>query len=240
MTETSLKRRLTSPRAVIRLIKESSSSHEGQIRSNSERGRNRLTRIGKLGRIFIVATSVVVAVCAFKFRNDGGRVTLKILHNDGWIKSQEEWTPAAEAKYPLLLLGSYDWHNYILRFEAIRESRDCEPSAMFLISSRTNLYSIRYGAAGGLRDVLERQAGSAANCVTIERTANRLGIGSWHRVQIAVQGDEISSTLDDQRHFSSRKVDISAGAVGFRCIGSAARLRNVTVTTPDGIVRELR
>lgn len=157
----------------------------------------------------------------------GGKWEIAFSFDPNRVPNQYGLTARAEGGAGAALVKEPPWHDCRLRFSL-------SPTAKGICGA---LVDVPESGTGGLRVGFDTAGDAPALRVTGEGLderiplADRFRLGQWHRVEILRWGWSLRVTLDEKDVFTSRKLPIASGALGFFIDSGEAVFDDMEVTS---------
>ncbi len=147
-----------------------------------------------------------------------------------WERVQDELRQTSQSGIARLLLGDKEWSRYVLTLQARLDYGE-EGIAVYCNLQSDGFYKLQLGCVGNTKLKLftnvHYRSTSRSQPGTIE--ADR-----WYDVEILVDNGHIRCRLDDEKIFEKTENQLKTGRIAIGSVKSAARFRNIKVTSLDG------
>ena len=160
------------------------------------------------------------------------------LSNSGsgdWSVDDGEIVQSAIVTDVNFVFGDTDWEDYEIRLEALKERGAEGFMVLFRAEDADNFYWLNIGGWGNSRHAIEKGVDGNKHRIGPE-VEGSIEEGRWYEIRIRCEGDHIQCWLDAKKiiDMRDRRSPYLAGQIGLGTWGTAARYRNIRVTSLDG------
>lgn len=137
-----------------------------------------------------------------------------------------------------LLFGDPQWRDYEYTLEAQKIEGREGFLVLFRVASKDDFYWINFGGWGNVRHGIERGISGQGRWRPVTSTPGKIEADHWYSIRVRCEGPRFRVFLDDQQvfDFTDKEHPHLSGRVGVGSWGTAARYRNLKVTSLDGNV----
>ena len=160
------------------------------------------------------------------------------LSNSGsgdWSADDGEIAQTAKATDVNFLFGDTDWQDYEIHLEANKESGAEGFMVLFRATDEDNYYWLNIGGWGNTRHAIEKKVDGNKRRIGPEAVGS-VEVGRWYKIRIRCAGSHIQCWMDNEKIIDIRdgRRPYLTGKIGLGTWGTAARYRNIRVTSLDG------
>lgn len=160
------------------------------------------------------------------------------LSNSGsgdWAVDDGQVVQSALATDVNFVFGDTDWKDYEVTLEAKKERGAEGFMVLFRASDADNFYWLNIGGWGNSQHAIEKEVNGNKRRIG-PAAEGSIEEGRWYKIRIRCEGDRIQCWLDNEKIIDmrdQRRPNLS-GQIGLGTWGTAARYRNIRVTSLDG------
>ena len=156
---------------------------------------------------------------------------------NGWVAHVGSWfmrdgeliddAPAADAH---VFGGDRAWTDYAFSVEAYKDAGPEGFLILFRVRDDDNFYWWNLGGWGNTVSAVEREENGQRRTIAETRTDTTIDAGRWYRIEVRVQGTDVTCLLDGQAVCTFRDDALGRGGVGLGSWSTGVRYRNAQVT----------